>query len=324
MDFGLGLVLSFTDRATAGINNAVNSLSQLTQVAESASSSLNQMASLSALSVVSGQIGNSFLKAGSSILGVFKDVLTQTQSIGMEFENFDVTLTSLFGGAEQGAKKSQEALSKLFDFAKKSPLEVGDVKDMIVTLQSQGINAFDQATGAISGTRQEFLAFLTDLKSFKPEVSNERFKLAIQNYIGSGEKKTLRTVFDMGDIEDIIGHSVSDTAEGRMNDIIEMVEKKGLTGLSESMSKTWQGVASNISDAFTQIYYSIASNGVFDKLKEAFVGVANTIVEVEPERLQALGKTIAEGLNIIVTPISNKLFCGLKDLLFSKLSAIII
>ena len=157
MDFGLGLVLSFTDRATAGINNAVNSLNQLTQVAESASSSLNQMASLSALSVVSGQIGNSFLKAGSSILGVFKDVLTQTQSIGMEFENFDVTLTALFGGAEQGAKKSQEALSKLFDFAKKSPLEIGDVKDMIVTLQSQGINAFDQATGAISGTRQEFL-----------------------------------------------------------------------------------------------------------------------------------------------------------------------
>ena len=28
MDFGLGLVLSFTDNATAGINNAVNSLNQ--------------------------------------------------------------------------------------------------------------------------------------------------------------------------------------------------------------------------------------------------------------------------------------------------------
>ena len=30
MDFGLGLVLSFTDNATAGINSAVNSLNQLT------------------------------------------------------------------------------------------------------------------------------------------------------------------------------------------------------------------------------------------------------------------------------------------------------
>ena len=303
MDFGLGLVLSFTDNATTGINNAVNSLNQLTATAESASASLNQMASLSSLSVVAGQMGNSFVNAGRGILGVFSNVLNQTKIIGSEFENFDVTLTSLFGGASEGAKKSQEALSKLFDFAKKSPLEVGDVKDMIVTLQSQGINAFDKATGAITGTRQEFLAFLTDLKSFKPEVSNERFKLAIQNYIGSGEKKMIRTVFDMGDIEDIIGHAVSDTAEGRMQDIIEMVEKRGLTGLSEEMSKTWSGVASNISDAFTQVYYSIANNGVFEKLKSSFVGMANSIITLNPERLQAMGKTIAEGLDIIVEPI---------------------
>lgn len=304
MDFGLGLVLSFTDNATTGINNAVNSLNNLTQVAENASTSLNQMASLSALSVVSNQLGSSFLKAGKGIMGMFSNILSKTQSIGSEFEDFDVTLTALFGGAEEGAKKSQEALGKLFDFAKKSPLEVIDVKDMIVTLQSQGINAFDETTGAISGTRQEFLAFLTDLKSFKPEVPTGRFKMAIQNYIGSGEKKMMRTVFDMGDIEDIIGHGVSDTVEGRMQDIVEMVEKKGLTGLSEKMSTTWRGVASNISDAFTQIYYSISSNGVFDKLKNAFMSVANTIIAVEPERLQALGKTLAEGLNIIVEPIT--------------------
>lgn len=42
MDFGLGLVLSFTDNATAGINSAVNSLNQLTQVAENAGNSLNE------------------------------------------------------------------------------------------------------------------------------------------------------------------------------------------------------------------------------------------------------------------------------------------
>ena len=214
MDFGLGLVLSLTDNATAGLNNAVNSLNTLTQVAENASQSLNSLASLSAFSAVSNQIGSSFTKAGSSILGVFSSILSSTQRVGMEFENFDVTLTALYGGAEEGAKKSQNALNKLFEFAKKSPLEVGDVKDMIVTLQSQGINAFDETTGAISGTRQEYLAFLTDLKSFKPEVDTDRFKMAIQNYIGSGEKKMIRTVFDMGDIEDIIGHDVSDTVEG--------------------------------------------------------------------------------------------------------------
>lgn len=304
MEFGLGLILSFTDNATAGINNAVNSLNNLTSVAESASASMNQMASLSAVSVVADRLGSSFLNVGRGIFGMFNEVLNQTRGIGQEFEDFDVTLTALFGGAGQGAKKAQEAMSRLFDFAKNSPLEVGEVKDMIVTLQSQGINAFEKTTGSISGTRQEFLAFLTDLKSFKPEVSNERFKMAIQNYIGSGEKKMMRTAFDMGDIEQIIGHGVSKTAEGRMQDIIEMVEKKGLTNLSTKMSKTMTGVMSNVKDAFTQVYYAIASNGVFDKLKSAFMSVANTIVKIDPSRLQAMGKTIAEGLNIVVTPIT--------------------
>ena len=304
MDFGLGLILSFTDNATAGINNAVNSLNNLTSMAESASASMNQMASLSAVSVVADRLGSSFLNVGRGIFGMFNGVLNQTRYIGQEFEDFDVTLTALFGGAGQGAKKAQEAMGRLFEFAKKSPLEVGEVKDMIVTLESQGINAFEKTKGSISGTRQEFLAFLTDLKSFKPEISNERFKLAIQNYIGSGEKKMMRTVFDMGDIEQIIGHGVSKTAEGRMQDIIEMVEKKGLTGLSTKMSKTMTGVMSNVRDAFTQVYYAIASNGVFDKLKGAFMSVANTIVKIDPSRLQAMGKTIAEGLNIVVTPIT--------------------
>ena len=304
MNFGLGLVLSFTDNATTGINNAVNSLNNLTETANSVGTSMNQLTSLSALSVISNKVGDSFLKTGSTILGGISNILNKTKDIGGEFEDFDVTLTALYGGASQGAKKSQEALSKLFDFAKKSPLEVGDVKDMIVTLQSQGINAFDKTTGAITGTRQELLSFLTDLKSFKPEVSNLRFKMAIQNYIGSGEKKMMRTVFDMGDIEDIIGHSMSDTAEGRMNDIVEMVEKKGLTGLSKSMAKTWRGVASNVSDAFTQMYYSIASNGVFKKLKQAFLDLSDTIISLNPEELSAFGKTVAQGLNIVVKPIT--------------------
>ena len=319
MDFGLGLVLSLTDNATAGLNNAVNSLNTLTQVAENASQSLNSLASLSAFSAVSNQIGSSFTKAGSSILGVFSSILSSTQRVGMEFENFDVTLTALYGGAEEGAKKSKNALNKLFEFAKKSPLEVGDVKDMIVTLQSQGINAFDETTGAISGTRQEYLAFLTDLKSFKPEIDTDRFKMAIQNYIGSGEKKMIRTVFDMGDIEDIIGHDVSDTVEGRMNDLVEMVEKKGLTGLSKSMAETWGGVASNISDAFTQVYYSIASNGVFEKLKTSFVSLADSIIKLDPDELSALGKTLADSLNIIVTPIQKvaELLSGLIDKVIS-------
>ena len=66
MNFGLGLVLSFTDNASVGINNAVNSLHELSESAGNAVSSLDQMASLRSLSVVANEIGNAFVEAGGT------------------------------------------------------------------------------------------------------------------------------------------------------------------------------------------------------------------------------------------------------------------
>lgn len=300
MDFGLGLVLSFTDNATAGINNAVNSLNQLTNTAESAMSSMNQMASLSALSVVSNQIGSSFMKAGGSILGMFSQLLGKTQEVGSDFEGFRMTLNALYGDASEAEKQ----IGKLLDFSIKSPFEVNDVKDMLVVLKSQGIDAFEQIQGSISNTRQESLAWLADLMAFKPDIPVQKWKLAITNFLGSGVPKVLENALDMGHIKDIVGHAIGDTAEERMQTLVELVDKKNLAGLADSLSHTWQGVASNISDAFTKLYKSIADNGVFDKLKTSFMGVAGAIMSLDNDELEALGKTLADGLNIVVTPIT--------------------
>ena len=300
MDFGLGLVLSFTDNATAGINNAVNSLNQLTRTAENASTSLNQMASLSALSVVSDQLGSSFMKAGNSILSVFGNLLGHVQNTGSEFENFRITLNALYGDAEM----AENAISKLLDFSIKSPFEVDEVKDMLIVLQSQSIDAFSEITGGISGARQETLSWIADLMAFKPDEATSRWKRALTNYLGSGEDRMLRNILDMGDIDDILGHDIGATAEERMNDIVEIIEKKNLVGLAENLSFTWQGVASNIGDAFTKLYKSIADNGVFEKLKMSFMGVAGAILALDNEQIEAFGKTIAEGLNLILTPVT--------------------
>lgn len=324
MDFGLGLILSFTDNASAGINNAVNSLDRLTQTAQGAASSLNGMASLSALSVVAGQMGQSFTSAGTSILGVFTNLLGHVKETGQDFENFRITLDALYGqdfpNIEERTKHVNSQLQKLLDFSVKSPFEVNDVKEMLIVLKSQGIDAFQELQGAVTGTRQETLAWIADMMAFKPEVSAERWKLAFQNYIGSGESKILRNALDMGKIEDILGHDIGKTTEERMNDIMEIIEKKGLTGLAEKLSTTWSGVASNVSDAFTKLYKVIADNGVFDALKSSFMGLAGVITTLEPDDLNALGKALADGLNMVVAPIVkvvgwvNKLVLGFVDL----------
>ena len=316
MDFGLGLILSFTDNASGGILNAVNGLNQLTETASNASNSLTGLAQLGAFSVVADQMGSSFIKAGSGIMGMFTNLLGHVQQTGSDFESFRITLNALY----QDEARAQEQLNKLLDFSVKSPFEVGDVKDMLVVLQSQGIDAFEQMTGAIHGTRQESLSWLADLMAFKPDIPVTRWKLAITNFLGSGMPKVLENALDMGHIEDIIGHSIGDTAEERMNSLVELVDKKNLSGLADNMSKSWAGVASNIDDAWTKLYMSIADNGVFDKLKSSFMGVAGAIMSLDNDEIASLGKTIADGLNIIVTPITivaekvNVLITGLVKL----------
>lgn len=302
MDFGLGLVLSFTDNASAGLNSAVSSLDQLTTTAQNTQSALGSLKStalLASTSVAAQNIGNGLLSMGKGVAGLLLGSLNKVRATGQEYEDFGVTLKSLYGGA----KKANQAMKNLMDFSVKSPLEVGEVKDFLITLKSQGVDPFKKMKGSVTGLKQETLAWLTDLKSFKPEVLSERFKMAIQNYVGSGEAKMMRTVFDMGNIEDVIGHKKGSTAQERMKDIVEFVEKTKLSGLSNQLANTWTGVASNIDDAFTKLKKTVADNGVFKKLKNSFMTLAKVVTDMPDKDIKALGLTIADALNIIVTPL---------------------
>ena len=300
MDFGLGLVLTLTDNATSGLQNAVNSLNQLTETASNASSSLTGMAQLGAFSVVADQMGTKLIGAGNGVLSMFTNLLGKVQQVGSDFEGFRITLNALYGDEQ----KAEEQIGKLLDFSIKSPFEVNDVKDMLVVLKSQGIDAFQMMSNEAENFQQENLAWISDLMAFKPDVPAQRWKLALTNYLGSGEAKMLRNLLDMGQIDQILGHEIGETAEERMNDIREIVEKNNLQGLAEQLSVSWTGVASNVSDAYTKIYKAVADNGVFDKLKQSFMSVSGVFLSMDNDQLEALGKTLADGLNLIVEPIT--------------------
>ena len=302
MDFGLGLVLSFTDNASSGMMGAINTLNLLANTASNTGSSI--AAQLGTFSILADTMGTSFLKAGTGIMGMFTNLLGKVQNVGSDFENFRITLTALYRDSGNAAAEAEKQIKKLLDFSIDSPFEVNDVKDMLVVLKSQGIEAFEQVKGSISGTRQEQLAWIADLMAFKPDIPAERWKLAFTNFLGSAETKVLRNALDMGEIEEILGHSIGSTVSERMNDLIEIVDKTGITGLAKDLSGTWQGVASNIDDAWTRLYKSIADNGVFKNLKASFMSLSAAILSLGGDEIEALGKTIADGLNIIVAPVA--------------------
>lgn len=298
--FGLGLVLNFVDNATSGMRSATQVFEQMSMAADTlSSSSAGGLIAAQQLGYGMTQLGNNFISAGSGILSIFSNISGKIVSTGSEFESFRITLSALYGDSV----KAEEQLNKLIDFAAKTPFEVTDVKDLLVTLKSQGIDAFQQMTGATSGLKQETLSWIGDLMAFKPDVPMQRWKLALQNYIGSGESKMLRNVLDMGNIEDVLGHGIGETTQERMNDIVEIVEKANLGGLMNSMFGTWQQTLSNFQDQITKIFLAIADSGAYNTLKSALTSLTQVLSGMTDSELESFSKVLADSFNMIAIPV---------------------
>lgn len=300
MDFGLGLILSFTDNATAGINNAANQLMRLTQMAEQSTESINRMAdltALSSLSVMSGQLGDTFLSMGTAITGVFQKLLQGTIDTGSQFESLRITVNALTGDAEKG----QQAISNLMSFAAKTPFEINDLSGMFTTITANGLDAFATMTSAKNGFQQEMMGFIGDLMAFRPDVPAMQWGTAIRNAF-SGEVRSLKNALDV-DVEGILGRSWGDTPEQIAQDFADLADNLGVAGLMMSNMGTWSQTLSNVSDQFTRLFLAVADAGVFNDLKEALQGVTNAIFEISDADMATIAKVIAESLSFIVKPL---------------------
>lgn len=299
--FGLGLVLNFTDNATAGMQSATNTFLGMSTAMNDASNATNSAVAQIATGTVLNTAGNALTSFGNKGIGVLQNLMNNVKSVGSDFQLFGVTLEQIYGSAEE----AQNQISKLMDFSVKSPFEVADTKDLLVTLKSQGIEAFDSIKGSISGTEQQTLQWLSDLMAFKPEVPMQKWKLAFQNFLGSGETKMLRNILDMGKIDQILGHSIGTTVEERMNNLVEIVEKKNLTGLTNNLFGTMQQNISNIGDFFTMFYKAIGDAGVFDSLASITGTVSTLLSEFDNQsgKLPKIAQIFSDAFNMMLEPI---------------------
>jgi hypothetical protein len=298
--FGLGLVITFDDQASEGIARVTQSYLGLESAVDSGSQLGNAMASQVGLNLA--QVGDSFIGAGNRILNVFKMLSGNVKSTGQDFENFKITLGAIYKDESVVSKKIQQ----LFDFSMKSPFEVNDTKDMLVMMKSVGVDAFDTLTSASTGFAQEGLSWITDLMAFKPDVATTRWKLALTNFLGSGEGKVLQNILDSGKLTNILGHAISDTSEGRLQDLMEIAEKIGVQGLTEKMAGTMETRLSNVGDFLTKFYYKIGESGVFDQFKRMLGNMTSFITDdsiMTAENLDKFSSTVAEAFKVLLDPI---------------------
>lgn len=283
-EYGLSIVLDFQDNATAGMQLASSAFSSLSGSADklsmgiggTASSLLDMNTSVVGMSV----LGSQFQNMGQSVLGVMKDIGSKVVDTSSSFENFQLTLKALYGDADKASKITDD----LFAYANKSPFEVEDLQGMVVTLKSQGLEAFDQMIGKTTGLRQETMAWIGDLQAFRPNTTALKWKQAIQNFLSGDDNvsaKMLRNILDVGDLSNYLGHDLHKTVEGRMQDLIEIVEKTGMAGMQDTLSNTWSIVLSNMADAWTIFTYRIGFGNKENNMYRSATNAVKNLLEVE-------------------------------------------
>lgn len=283
-EYGLSIVLDFQDNATAGMQSASSAFSSLSGSADklsmgiggTASSLLDMNTSVVGMSV----LGSQFQNMGQSVLGVMKNIGSKVVDTSSSFENFQLTLKALYGDADKASKITDD----LFAYANKSPFEVEDLQGMVVTLKSQGLEAFDQMIGKTTGLRQETMAWIGDLQAFRPNTTALKWKQAIQNFLSGSDNvsaKMLRNILDVGDLSNYLGHDLHKTVEGRMQDLIEIVEKTGMAGMQDTLSNTWSIVLSNMSDAWTTFTYRIGFGNKENNMYRSATNAVRNLLEVE-------------------------------------------
>lgn len=305
MNFGLGLVLSFTDNATAGINNAVNSLSQLTQVAENASSSLDQMASLSALSVVSNKLGSSFLNTGGTIISTLGQIIGKVNQTGQTLMYAESQLDALYANS---GKTGKDVISQIQEYAKTSMFEFENLIPAVTSLKSVGIEAFDAITSSTGNAQHSLLDYASALASFAPQMRNaygtgiNAAIGAMREYIAEGNARSLKSGAGL-DITGILGEEKGATIEERTRQVADLIETLNMMPMVEAMSNSPMTQLSNMGDTLFQLLGMISDSGVYDKFTELIGKLSSYISAIPEEELQSIASSIGSALTTIMTPL---------------------
>ena len=317
MDYGLGLVLSFTDNATAGINNAVNSLNQLTQIAENATASLNEMASLSALSVVSDRIGSAFLSAGKGIMSTLTGVIGEINKTGQTLYYAENQLNALYAGSDRTGK---QVIADIQQYAKTSMFEFENLIPAVTSLKSVGIEAFDSITSSQGTATYSLLDYASALASFAPQMRNaygtgiNAAIGAMREYIAEGNKMSLKRGAGL-DITQIIGEDKGATIEDRTRQVADLIEQLGMLGMVDMMKNSPMVKLSNMGDVLFQFKGMVSESGVYDAINGLIDIFANFVNGIDESRLQTIAQNVGSALTSLIKPVEwlSKMIVKLAD-----------
>lgn len=305
MDFGLGLVLSFTDNATGGIQNAVNTLNQLTETASNASNSLTGMAQLGAFSVVADRMGSSFIKMGSGMISTLGAVIGKVNETGQTLMFAENQLGKLYEGTDKSGK---DVLNNISEYAKKSIFDFENLIPVVTMLKANGIEAFDEITSSTGKSKQMLMDYAADLAAFNPQMRNaygtgiQAAMGALNEYIAEGNAVSLKRGASL-DITALLGEDKGKTIEERSRQVADLMEKLNMVGMTAQLAESPMTKISNMGDTLFQFLGMISDSGVYDKFNEIITIFADFVNGIPNEDLKAIADSVGSALSSLLEPV---------------------
>lgn len=300
-DLNIQLILRLVDKATAPARAAMRAIERIggegmLRQAERVSRGSRMMASglgsitgaaLRGTAVIAGYTGSVSLLAGLFV------------GPAAEMERFKVQLTNL-EGSSQGADK---ALRWIRDFATRTPLELNDTVAAYARLKAFGLDPTNGSLQALVDTMAASGGGAEQLDGLVLALGQSWTKGKLQGEEAMQMLERGVPVWDL--LAAKMGKTTSEvmkmSEQGKLGrqEIQLLVDALGErnAGASENMSKTWDGITSNLSDQWYGFRTMVMDSGVFDYLKQELREFLDLINQMAADgRLQAIADQVAQFL----------------------------
>ncbi|WP_244906044.1 tape measure protein, partial [Tistlia consotensis] len=214
---------------------------------------------------------------------------------------------------EGSSEKAKVAMDWVSDFAAKTPFQLGEVTSAFVDLRNLGLDptkgALQAAGDAAAGRRKTFEESVGALSAALRGELQPLEQFGVYAHI-EGEKmvldwdahgKKMKAVADKNNRA-----MIASIIQGAWND------KYG--GAMEKLSKTWDGIVSNLQDVWSRWTLAVMDNGVFDWMKARLQGLLDRFNAMSADgTLKRWAKDVADRI-LGVFRATEKLLFGFDEI----------
>lgn len=274
--FPLAVIIRGVDRVTGVIGRIQGSISRFDQAVTGRARGLSRRLGFDVVSKAAGEAGDALGTLG----GKARDAVSQVAGIGVavaaigglavrsltqtasQFERFETILETL-EGSQEGAKKSMSWVS---DFAAKTPYELAEVMDAFVKLRAYGIDPTDGTLRTLGDTAAAMGKPVNDaVEALADAITGENERL---KEFGIKAKKTGdRIVYEYSKNGQTMRRVVDASNRAMIQSTLAAIWNDRYGGAMDKLSRTWDGMMSNLSDQWERFKLLIMDAGAFDWMR---------------------------------------------------------